>query len=112
MGFLEAFLGGVIIHNLRRADENRNLKRIERTQEEAKAQYGEITEAELAAAKAQRIKAEYFLQQSKKSAEFVDEAALHKMSASEYLKYCKRCISNYEDTLRIYNLTHNIPAEY
>lgn len=112
MGVLDSLLYGAIRSTVNSAVDDHNQKRIKRVQEESKARYGEITESELAAAKAQRIKAEYFLRQPKKSAELLEEAALHKMSVSEYLKYCKKCISNYEDTLRIYNLTHDVPAEY
>lgn len=112
IGVLDSFLYGAIRSTVNSAVDDHNQKRIKRVQEESRARYGEVTESELAAAKAQRIKAEYFLRQSKKSAELAEEAALRKMTVSEYLKYCKKCISNYEDTLRIYNLTHDIPAEY
>ncbi|MCQ2566716.1 MAG: hypothetical protein MJ194_07780 [Clostridia bacterium] len=66
----------------------------------------------LKAAKAAERKASYFLSLSQFDKELKEEAEKNDMSVSEYRRFCKKQIQQYEDALRQYNLTHSDRAEY
>lgn len=71
-----------------------------------------ISEEDLYKAKAYQRKAEYFLSLGPHNKEFKQEAEKAGMSPSEYKKYCKQCVDDYDEKYRRYNLTHTDRADY
>lgn len=71
-----------------------------------------ISKEELYKAKAYQRKAKYLLSVGKRSDEFQEEAKNAGMTLNEYKEYCKKCIDDYDEKYRRYNLTHDDRAEY
>ena len=71
-----------------------------------------ISREELYKAKVYQRKAKYLLSAGKRSDEFQEEAKNAGMTLDEYKGYCKKCIDDYDEKYRRYNLTHDDRAEY
>lgn len=115
MGLLDSFLYGICNEVLRGIRNKRDTAKDHKLMEqikEASERYPRVTEENLRVARLKRVKAKYFLDLSTRNEQFKKEAEKAGMSIEEYKKYCKRCISEYDETFRIYNLTHAENAEY
>lgn len=71
-----------------------------------------ISKEDLYKAKAYQRKATYLLSAGKRCDEFQEEAKKAGMTLNEYKDYCKKCIDDYDEKYRRYNLTHDDRAEY
>ena len=71
-----------------------------------------ISKEELYKAKSYQRKARYLLSVGMHNDEFQEEAKNAGMTLNEYKDYCKKCIDDYDEKYRRYNLTHDDRAEY